>query len=63
MNDILSTKDAAQILHLSEPRVRQLCQQGRLGTKVGRQWIITSAELKAFKNKPRPDGRPHNAGR
>jgi len=54
---LFDTKEAATRLGVSEQRVRQFCEEGRLGTKkfAGR-WVITEAELRAFKL--RPTGRP-----
>ncbi len=56
--ELLSVKQAAKELGVSGNRVREFCQEGRLGEKVGRQWIITRAELEAFKQIPRKRGAP-----
>lgn len=56
--ELLSVDQVAEELELSTNTVRVFCQQGRIGTKVGNQWIITRAELEAFKATPRPVGRP-----
>lgn len=54
---LLSVKDAAEVLELSEPRVKQLIYDGRLeAQKVGNQWIINESALDAVKD--RPNGRP-----
>ncbi len=56
--ELLSVKKVAKELGVSENRVREFCQEGRLGEKVGRQWIITRDELEAFKLIPRRRGAP-----
>jgi excisionase family DNA binding protein len=55
---LLSVTEAAARLGLTSRRVRQFCQQGRLGQRAGNQWVIAEDELKAFARKPRPDGYP-----
>lgn len=50
MNDKPITADrAAKILGVSAMRVRQLCQRGLIGQKVGVQWILTETEVRTFK--------------
>lgn len=50
--------EAAEQLGVSEIRVRQFCQEGRLGQKVGSIWLIARGELFAFKRKKRHPGPP-----
>jgi len=54
----LTTAEAAERLGLSDVRVRQLCNDGRLGRKIGRDWLISEEELTAFLATNRPAGRP-----
>jgi len=54
--DLLSTAEAAEVLGISERRVRALCQSGRMGRQVGGTWVITPKEVEA--NKVRKPGRP-----
>ena len=54
--DILTVAEVAAELGLSKNTVRVFCQKGRLGTKVGRQWLITREELDVFKSIPRKPG-------
>jgi hypothetical protein len=54
----LTPAQAAAILRLSPVRVRQFCQEGRIGKLYGRSWLITEAELAAFKRQKRQPGRP-----
>lgn len=54
---LLSVKDAAEALELSEQRIKQLIYEGRLqAEKVGNQWIILDTSLEAVAE--RPTGRP-----
>lgn len=55
--NLLSVKDAAEVLHLSEQRIKQLIYDQRLkAEKVGNQWIILESDLDAVKD--RSTGRP-----
>ncbi len=45
---LFTTSQAATRLSVTERRVRQLCAEGRLGVKIGRQWLIRAAELAAY---------------
>lgn len=54
----LTTAEAAARLGLSKMRVRQLCVAGRIGKKMGRDWLISEEELAEFSEIPRPVGRP-----
>lgn len=56
--EMLSLKEAADELGITVSTLRPYCQEGRIGTKVGHQWVITRTELEAFKAMPRPVGRP-----
>ncbi len=42
---LLSTTQTADILGISEIRIRQLCQEGKMGTKVGNTWVITPEDV------------------
>lgn len=52
-----TTAEAAEYLDLTQDRVQQFCQQGRLGRKIGRNWSITGSQLKTFAALDRPAGR------
>lgn len=58
METTFTTAEAAARLGLSEVRIRQLCNDGRFGRKLGRDWIITEDEIQAFEGLDRPAGRP-----
>ena len=53
---LVDTKEAAARLGVSEQRIRQFCEGGRLGRKFAGRWVMTEKELRAFKL--RPTGRP-----
>jgi len=56
-NLLLTTAQAADILGISEQRVRQLCAEGRMGQRVGRDWVITADDIERNRERPGP-GRP-----
>ena len=57
---LLSVKDAAEALELSEQRIKQLIYEERLkAEKVGNQWIILESDLQLVEN--RQTGRPTKA--
>lgn len=58
MHNILTVSEVAEELGITEVTVRRYCQQGRLGEKIGRQWLITRSELDEFKKNRRGPGRP-----
>lgn len=45
----MTVNDVAEELGITPKRVREYCNQGRLGMKLGRQWIITRSEFEKFK--------------
>jgi excisionase family DNA binding protein len=56
--ELLSVRDAAAALDLSEPRIKQMIYRNELkAQKVGNQWIIFEADLSDMKNRREP-GRP-----
>jgi len=55
---LLTTKDAAKILGVSDSRIRQLILSGKLhATKYGRDNLIRESDLEAVRIRARP-GRP-----
>ena len=57
MKDLLSTREAAEILKISDARVRQLIYAGRLpAQKIGQMNLIKKVDLELVKN--RTTGRP-----
>ena len=60
--NLLTTAEAAAELGVTAVRVRQLCQEGRLGEEFGDRWVITREEIERFKQIPRINGRPKSCG-
>ena len=59
----LTVPQAAEILGLSRQRVHALVKSGAIpATKIGRDWLISQAELAAFRALPRKRGRPKGRG-
>ena len=56
--DLLSVAEAAAELGLSYRRVARLCEQGRLGQKVGHRYVVARGELIQFSKIDRPPGNP-----
>jgi hypothetical protein len=54
--ELFTTERAAEALGISVQRVKQLCGEGRMGVRVGRDWVITPEEVEA--NRVRKPGRP-----
>lgn len=55
--ELLDVKQAADILGVTGARVRQLCGDGLIGTKVGSRWLIYRDDLEAFMSSPNRDRR------
>jgi len=62
-SDLLTTNEVAERLGVDGSLVRRLCREGRLGTKIGSQWIITEADVEQYRaDGPRKRGpKPTNA--
>jgi len=59
--DLLSIKEAANVLEISNVRVFQLIQEGSLpAQKIGRDWFITKNDVESAKSRP-GRGRPKKA--
>ena len=52
----MTVDEVAEKLGLTPQRVRQFCRDGRLGQRVGRQWVITEEEFERFQSIPRQPG-------
>lgn len=66
IQEAIPAKSAANLLGLSEQRVRTLLRSGALeGKQVGKQWITTAAAVSMFKNSgalPQPEDRARTPG-
>jgi excisionase family DNA binding protein len=58
MDELLTVQEVAKELNRSQHRVREYFREGRLGKKIGRQWLVTRKELEEFKKVPRKRGAP-----
>jgi hypothetical protein len=54
-SDLLSKAEVAYVLGLTLARVSCLCRAGRLGTQVGRTWVVRAGELADFILEREPD--------
>ena len=61
-DEILDIKTAAKELGIAKTTLRQHCQKGYLGQKVGRDWIITRVDLEKYMETRRKPGRPPKPG-
>ena len=58
--DYVTPDDAAKLLKVSVRWVRSMLGAGRFGTRVGKRgYVITRAEVLAFKERPRRRGNPN----
>ena len=46
---MFTSNEAAEELQIDPSRIRKLCRAKRMGTKIGRDWMITAAELKRYR--------------
>lgn len=53
---LLTASQAARRLGITPALVCRYCRQGRLGQRIGHQWLITEDELTAFAAIPRTVG-------
>ncbi len=53
---LMTVEEVAEKLGITPQRVRIFCREGRLGQRVGRQWIITEEEFEHFRTIPRLPG-------
>jgi hypothetical protein len=47
---LYSSKEAAEILGLTDGRIRQICRWNSIGTKLGRDWLLTEKELNKLRS-------------
>lgn len=51
---LVSTAEAARRMGISRRRVQKLCQQDRLGIRVGRDYAVAIEEIEKFLRKKNP---------
>ena len=47
-----TTRQVAERLGISVPRVKQLATELHVGTKLGRDWLFTDAEIETMRRRP-----------
>lgn len=61
---IISTKEAADLLQLSEQRVRALLKQGKIkGQQLGKQWLIDKQSFQSYLDNPQHHVNPPDRSR
>lgn len=56
---ILTASEAADYLGIGPSGVTKLCREGKLrGSKHGRDWLLTLAEVRRYRKERKPVGRP-----
>lgn len=60
---LYSTAEAAEKLGITESLVRRYCRHGRIGTRIGKVWVISADEIRLFKQIDRQPGNPNFGGR
>jgi excisionase family DNA binding protein len=54
MTDLLNTKEVAELLEISQGRVRQIAQRGYLkASHVGRDWVFRRNDVEIFRDSPK----------
>ena len=53
-----TTEQAAKILGVSPRWIRQLCEEGRLGFRPGRNWYLTPRDIERYPEVVGPVGHP-----
>jgi hypothetical protein len=46
---LYNAKEAAEILSLTDGRIRQICRWNSIGTKIGRDWLLNAEDLKKLR--------------
>ena len=55
---LYSCQEAAGILELTDGRVRQICRWNEIGTKVGRDWLLTEKDLQKLRSQENRKKKP-----
>jgi hypothetical protein len=46
---LYNCKEAAEILSLTDGRIRQICRWNSIGQKIGRDWLLNAEDLKKLR--------------
>jgi hypothetical protein len=49
---IYSVREAADLFGITEGRIRQLCRAFEIGRKIGRDWLLTEADIHRLESAP-----------
>ena len=53
LEQVFTCQEAAELLEVSDARIRQLCIEHReIGRKHGRSWLLTEADIERIRNLP-----------
>jgi excisionase family DNA binding protein len=58
----LTSAQAAALLKCTPSWICRLCQEGGIGIKFGRDWLVSLEEVMAYQHKRRRPGRPKTKG-
>jgi hypothetical protein len=47
---LYNCKEAAEILGLTDGRIRQICRWNSIGSKIGRDWLLTEKDLEKLRD-------------
>lgn len=47
---LYNCKEAAEILSLTDGRIRQICRWNSIGTKIGRDWLLSEKDLEKLRS-------------
>jgi hypothetical protein len=47
---LYNAKEAAEILSLTDGRIRQICRWNAIGTKIGRDWLLSEKDLEKLRS-------------
>ncbi len=56
--DLIDAEAAAAIVHVTAHRIRAFARAGRLGQRIGRQYVFSRSSVERFSRIPRRPGRP-----
>ena len=58
LDNLFTIREAAELLHLSDSRLRQICIESGLGTKAGGVRFLNSSDIDKVREMQKPVGRP-----
>lgn len=58
LDKLFTVKEAAELLHLSDSRIRQICLENDIGTKSGTMRYLCAEDIDRIREIQKPVGRP-----